>query len=236
MFLRVNVSGSHKPNPYIRKQMANHSLRSSLLEKSNLSKPVWGNKTFHGTVRNPVKTYDVNDLDKKTRSRLKEREKMSKLFTKSRRTEAKKQFKSRVEMNLQKQKLRKKKLEKKYYDYDFKPKTNKRRIDIYSRAMPLKVVKELEKKKELRLKKKIRQQQETAFGTKINSPFQPPQSENSSKKSSVHNMKFIHFVPEEELGLRKNIFDEDEVIPIEYLDMTKKSQEDYDDLPGFPKF
>ena len=139
-------------------------------------------------------------------------------------------------MNIQKQKIKKKKLEQKYYDYDFKPRTNKKRIDIYARTLPSNVIKELEKKKELRLKKKIRQQQEDAFGTSYNTPFNPPQTDPSSNKSSVHNMKFIHFVPEEELGMRKNIFDDDEVIPIEFLDANENNKPKFKDLPDFHKF
>lgn len=55
---------------------------------------------------------------------------MSKLFTKKRRVGAKEDFQMRVEMTLQKQKLKKKELIKKYYNYDFKPQINKKRINI----------------------------------------------------------------------------------------------------------
>ena len=150
--------------------------------------------------------FEVTALDKKTRSRLKEHEKMSKLFTKSRRTEAKKHFKSRLEMNQQKAKIKKRQLEKKFYDFDFKPKTNKKRIDIYARNLPSKVIQELEKKKQLKLKKKIREQQETAFGSAFDAPFKP---KNAPKKPKVTEMKFLQFSEKSEEPSERNFFGAD---------------------------
>jgi hypothetical protein len=166
-----------------------------------------------------VRPYGVNELDKKTRSRLKEQEKMSKLFTKSRRTEGKKQFKNRVEMNKQRAKIKKKNLEKKYYDFDFKPKINKKRINIYSRNMPSNVIKELEKKKELKLRKKIRQQQETGFGSGINVPYKP--SNKNHKRKTVTEMKFLEFTDQSDLPEENNLFDMNEEVPVEFLNLAK---------------
>lgn len=73
-------------------------------------------------------------------------EKMSTLFTKQRRVNALKDFQARLEMTLQKKKLKKKELEKRFYDYDFKPKTNKKRINIYNNKVPAKVKNTLKKK------------------------------------------------------------------------------------------
>ena len=66
-----------------------------------------------------------------------EREKMSKTFTMDRRKEARSDFDSRLEFNLQKSRIRKKELDKKIYAYDFKPKINKNRINIYSKKAPV---------------------------------------------------------------------------------------------------
>lgn len=160
---------------------------------------------------------------------------MSKLFTKSRRNEAKKQFKTRMEFNLQKKKVKKKQLERKYYNLDFKPKTNRKRIDIYSRAMPSKVVRELEKKKELRMKKKIREQQETAFGSGVNVPFKPLQKKkNGVGKKKKPGMKFLHLTPLNGEPNGKNIFEEDG--PIKTVQELVKSGQAPPFLPEFPKF
>ena len=52
---------------------------------------------------------------------------MWKLNNRKRKKKKVSDFEMRLEMTLQKKKLRKKELEKKYYDYKFKPKTNKRK-------------------------------------------------------------------------------------------------------------
>ena len=67
-------------------------------------------------------------MNNKKRNKFIESEKMSKLFTKKRRVLAKNDFQDRVQMNLIKQKLRKKELEKKYYDFSFKPQINKKKF------------------------------------------------------------------------------------------------------------
>ena len=199
--------------------------------KASKAKNQWGTKTFQGTVRHEIQQFGVNQTDKKTRGKLKEREQMSKLFTKSRRKKAKKQFKSRLEMTLQKKKIKKRELEKKYYDYNFKPNTNKKRINIYSRTLPDNVIRELEKKKELKLKKKIREQQETAFGTAFCAPFQ-------SNKHPVNRktppLKFMQFSPDDIYSSEKNIFDDADSIPLEYLDFQKEA--DFKPPPGFIQF
>ena len=59
------------------------------------------------------------------KNKMVEKEKMSKLFTRERRIKARADFDQRVKYNLAKSKLKKKELQKKYYDYDFKPKINK---------------------------------------------------------------------------------------------------------------
>ena len=61
--------------------------------------------------------------------------KMSKLFTKDRRVMAKADFDSRLELTLQKKRIKQKQLEKKFYDFDFKPKINKRRININPKSL-----------------------------------------------------------------------------------------------------
>lgn len=68
-----------------------------------------------------------NDL----RNKMIEQEKMSKLFTKDRRRQAKLDFMDRTQFNIEKQKLNKQRLQQKYYDFDFKPEINQRRINIY---------------------------------------------------------------------------------------------------------
>jgi hypothetical protein len=103
----------------------------------------------HRTLRNTVRPVGANDMDRKTRNQLMIEEKMSTLFTKERRVEALKDFQSRLELTLQKKKLKKKELEKRFYGYDFKPKVNKKRIDIYKNNLPAKVVKTLKKKQRL---------------------------------------------------------------------------------------
>jgi hypothetical protein len=74
-----------------------------------------------------------------------ESEKMSKTFTIDRRKEARQDFDSRMEFNLEKRKVKKKQLEKKFYNYNFKPKINKNRINIYSSKAPKVVVKKNKK-------------------------------------------------------------------------------------------
>ena len=85
------------------------------------------------------------------RNKMREKEKMSKLFTKERRKQAKSDFMDRTMFNLQKQKINKEKLKEKFYNYNFQPEINKKRIDIYS-GNPHKNVysKTFEKKREIR--------------------------------------------------------------------------------------
>lgn len=71
------------------------------------------------------------ELSNDKRNKMIEREKMSKLFTRDRRQKAKNDFMDRAMFNVEKQKLNKKKLQEKYYNYDFKPQINKNRINIY---------------------------------------------------------------------------------------------------------
>ena len=97
-------------------------------------------RPFTGTLRNEVRPVEQNEVDRKTRNAMMVEEKMSKLFTKKRRVAALRDFGMRLEMTLQKKKLKKKNLEKKYYDYDFKPRTNKKRINIYKIKLPAKPV------------------------------------------------------------------------------------------------
>ena len=104
-------------------------------------------KPLHRTLRNTFREVGANEIDRKTRNELMVEEQMSKLFTKKRRIEALSDFEMRLEMTLQKKKLKKKALEKKYYDFDFKPRTNKKRINIYSKTLPSSVVATLKKKK-----------------------------------------------------------------------------------------
>lgn len=59
---------------------------------------------------------------------------MWKLNNKKKKMKQLSDFEVRLEMTLQKKKLKKKELEKKYYDYNFKPNTNKKRIKIYNKA------------------------------------------------------------------------------------------------------
>lgn len=75
-------------------------------------------------------------INNKVRNRMMEKEKMSKTFTIDRRKEARHDFDSRMEFNLQKRKIKKKELEKKFYNYNFQPKINKKRINIYSSKAP----------------------------------------------------------------------------------------------------
>lgn len=89
-----------------------------------------------------VKRYKYDHLpsgtiNNKIRNKMIEKEKMSKTFTTDRRKEARVDFDSRLEFNIQKRKIKKKQLEKKIYNYDFKPKINKNRINIYSSTAPI---------------------------------------------------------------------------------------------------
>jgi hypothetical protein len=89
-----------------------------------------------------VKRYKYNHLpsgtiNNKIRNKMIEKEKMSKTFTIDRRKEARTDFDSRLEFNIQKRKIKKKQLEKKIYNYDFKPKINKTRINIYNSTAPI---------------------------------------------------------------------------------------------------
>ena len=74
-------------------------------------------------------------LNNDTRNKMIESEKMSKLFTKDRRRQAKSDFMDRTMFNLEKQKINKKKLSDKYYNYNFKPQINHKRINIYSKKL-----------------------------------------------------------------------------------------------------
>jgi hypothetical protein len=74
-------------------------------------------------------------LSNEKRNKMIESEKMSKLFTKTRRKQAKNDFMDRTQFNLEKQKINKKKLKEKFYNYNFKPQINHKRINIYSNKL-----------------------------------------------------------------------------------------------------
>lgn len=82
--------------------------------------------------RREFKFVAPKELPNERRNKMIEQEKMSKLFTKDRRQKAKIDFMDRTMFNLEKQKLNKQKLHKKYYDYDFRPEINHKRINIYA--------------------------------------------------------------------------------------------------------
>lgn len=82
---------------------------------------------FGGTNRNPIQHIPKARINNKKRNLLIENEKMSKLFTKKRRITAKTDFQDRVQMNLIKKKQKMKDLENKFYNFSFKPKTNRKK-------------------------------------------------------------------------------------------------------------
>lgn len=106
------------------------------MEWGGLAKPDAGHPSGAGTDRREVKNGNQIELNNKKRNKMKEKEKMSRLFTRNRRKEAVEDFKTRMEMNKQKSKMKKAALEKKYYDFSFKPKTNHKRIKIYNKKLP----------------------------------------------------------------------------------------------------
>jgi hypothetical protein len=75
------------------------------------------------------------EISNEKRNKMIESEKMSKLFTKDRRKKAKNDFMDRTVFNLEKQKMNKKRLQEKYYNYDFKPEINRKRINIYDKKL-----------------------------------------------------------------------------------------------------
>ena len=113
------------------------------------------------------------------------KEKMSKLFTKKRRIDALSDFESRLELTLQKKKLKKKELEQKYYDFDFKPQTNKKRINIYSKKLPKKVVNTIKKKEKQSIMKKKRKSEEKALNETIRKKMNGKRGKVSRKKNEV---------------------------------------------------
>ena len=74
-------------------------------------------------------------LSNEKRNKMIEKEKMSKLFTKERRKQAKNDFMDRAMFNLEKTKIKKAKLKDKFYNYNFKPQINQKRINIYSKKL-----------------------------------------------------------------------------------------------------
>lgn len=92
--------------------------------------------------RNPCKKIDsTGNINNKIRNKFVEKEKMSHTFTKNRRVKAKGDFQRRLEFNSQKRKMKKRELEKKYYNYDFNPKINQKRININPKNLPSHVYK-----------------------------------------------------------------------------------------------
>lgn len=82
--------------------------------------------------RREFKFVAPKELPNDRRNKMIEQGKMSKLFTKDRRKKAKSDFMDRTMFNLEKQKINKQKLQKKYYDYNFQPEINQKRINIYA--------------------------------------------------------------------------------------------------------
>ena len=106
------------------------------VEWGGLAKCDAGHPSGAGVDRRKVKHGNTVQLNNKIRNKYKEKEKMSLLFTRDRRKEARQDFSHRMEMNKQKAKMKKKRLEMKYYDFSFKPKTNRNRIKIYNKKLP----------------------------------------------------------------------------------------------------
>ena len=106
------------------------------VEWGGLAKCDAGHPSGAGVDRRKVKHGNTVQLNNKIRNKYKEKEKMSLLFTRDRRKEARQDFSHRMEMNKQKAKMKKKRLEMKYYDFSFKPKTNRKRIKIYNKKLP----------------------------------------------------------------------------------------------------
>jgi hypothetical protein len=91
---------------------------------------------WQGPRQRPKKNIDVHELhnikDMNSQNYVMKHE-MWKINNKRKKIQALSNFEMRLEMTLQKKKLKKKELEKKYYGYNFKPKTNRKRINIYNK-------------------------------------------------------------------------------------------------------
>lgn len=104
------------------------------------------------------------ELEKEERENRKAAEKHRQWKMKHRKNNKKKvsDFNSRLELNQRKKELRRKELEKKYYGFDFKPKTQKKKINIYRRRGKTAKVERAQKQssKGRRPAKRKREQQE----------------------------------------------------------------------------
>lgn len=116
-------------------------------------------------------------INNKVRNKMIERERMSKTFTIDRRKEARSDFDSRLEFNLEKRKIKKKQLEKKFYDFDFKPKINKNRINIYSKTAP-KITPKMKPKKAPNKSPNKFIKKQTPIRAKVNRPNPPRRKSN----------------------------------------------------------
>ena len=167
-------------------------------------------KSFaHRTLRNTMNPIRNGEINGKIRNKMMMKEKMSTLFTKNRRIAALNDFEMRLEMTLQKKKLKKKILEDKYYDFDFKPRTNKRRINIYSKKIPDNVLNTIKKKTKPKKKlKRIRSTEDSLNKTirkKIKSKNVFRNQKNDKKIESNNIINDNDNVKEKSNGLKKSV-------------------------------
>ena len=147
-----------------------------------------------GVVRHEFIQVKPKYVRAEERNKMIEQGKMSKLFTKDRRKQAKDDFKDRVEYNIQKKKHKKKELQKRFYNYDFKPSINKRRINLNPKKLHKNVYTKKATKKVLPV---LERSLDDSFGKDKNVQNELLDKEdNESHKESIHdNIK----------GLQKNL-------------------------------
>ena len=93
-------------------------------------------QNLNSTRRNQYTEVAPGQINNKKRNRRMEDGKMSKLFTRDRRKDAKTDFDQRRDFNLHKKEAHKKELEDRFYNFDFQPKINKKRININPKNLP----------------------------------------------------------------------------------------------------
>jgi hypothetical protein len=147
-----------KRNTYFKKnKRQNNQSRSKSMSRSiRMSRPSSKEFTMTGTKRNKFNQIRPGGfITVDARNKMIEKEKMSKLFTKDRRNLAKKDFKERVQYNLQKKVIKSKQLEEKLYNYDFQPAINKSRINLKPKKLHKNVYSRVSNKNDQTLKKII---------------------------------------------------------------------------------
>ena len=126
-----------KDQRYFNRTLEDIGKRNMIRPQSVSTSKYWSkNSVRHGTN---VTTKELMQIEQEKNNQAILNHRIWKINNRRKKKKKLSDFEMRLELTLQKKKLKQKELEKKYYGYNFKPKTNKKRLNIHNKKPKRKV-------------------------------------------------------------------------------------------------